>query len=275
MDGLHRPRGSSGPPVTTPHRIVAARPSVPAGAASLDLVIGRDNAREAVRLKPRLSPTDIDGVPPWPEIARKLVHIRVGARRDLIAPLLELGSDSIVIGCPRNEEESYVPELSQPVEVGLITDEGVVWYRGAVSELEPRGERSLRVRVGEDRARPEQRANPRAPYSLSVDVTVPGTLEPVPGRLVDVSEGGVRLTAPLDVRVGDIVGVTVHMPGGQPFQATARVVHVHSALSGFQFELALASDRERLVRHAFERLAFVGGGRLQAPTEASRSNSAG
>lgn len=214
-------------------------------------------------------------MPPWPEIARKLVHVRVGTRRDLIAPLLELGSDSIVIGCPQNEEEAVVPELSQAVEVGLITDEGVVWYSGAVSELEPQGEQSLRVRVGEDRAGPEQRANPRAPYSLSVDVTVPGSFEPVPGRLVDVSEGGVRLSAPLDVRVGDIVGVSVHMPGGQPIQATARVVHVHRAVSGFQFELALASDRERLVRHAFERLAFVGGGRLQAPTEANRSNAAG
>jgi PilZ domain-containing protein len=253
---------------------VYGRPAdVTAGASTQSRAV--TTPREPVRLKPRLSPTDIDCVPPWPEIARKLVHVRIGARRDLIAPLLELGADSIVIGCPRNEDEAHVPELSQPIEIGLITDEGVIWYRGAVSELEPQGERSLRVRIGEDRAGADQRANPRAPYSLSIDVTAPGTIEPVPGRLVDVSEGGLRLTAPLEFRVGDIVGVTVHMPGGQPFQATARVVHVHAALSGFQFELALASDRERLVRHAFERLAFVGGGRLQAPTEASRSNMGG
>src|SRR5262245_38883552 len=118
----------------------------------------RGGPDEFVRLKPNRAPTDIDCVPPWPEIARKLVHLRVGARRDLIAPLIELGSDSVVIGCPRNAEETYLPALSQPVEVGLITDEGVVWYTGAVSELEPHGERSLRVRLGEDRAVLEQRA---------------------------------------------------------------------------------------------------------------------
>jgi hypothetical protein len=65
--------------------------------------------------------------------------------------------------------------------------------------------------------------------------------------------------APLELQVGDIVGMTVHVPGMNPIQATARVVHVHTeSKSGLQFELAVARDRDRLVRRAFERLALIG-----------------
>jgi c-di-GMP-binding flagellar brake protein YcgR len=101
---------------------------------------------------------------------------------------------------------------------------------------------------------------------LAVDVTTPRTDEPVEGRLLDVSAGGVRLEVALDLQVGDIVGMTVHVPGARPIQATARVVHVHmgTTKSGLHFELAVASDRERLVRHAFERLALTGW-RREAP----------
>jgi hypothetical protein len=195
-----------------------------------------------------------------PEIARKLVHVRAGGHQDLVARLLELDGDSVVLGSPRSETQSYVPELAEPIEVGMITGDGVVWYAGVVSAREPGADRCLRVRLGQNHAGPEQRADPRAPYSLAVDVTTPGSADSVCGRLVDVSAGGVRLEAPLALEAGDIVSLIVLVPGGRPISATARVVHVRSetSSSGLQFELAVASDRERLVRQAFERLALVG-----------------
>jgi hypothetical protein len=196
-----------------------------------------------------------------PDIARKLVHVRAGGHPDLVARLLELDGDSVVLGVPASEAASYLPELAEPVEVGLITTEGTVWYTGVVAEREP----GLRINLGESYAGTEQRADPRAPYSLSVDLTVSGRQEPLGGRLLDVSAGGVRLTTSAALKVADVVGMTVHVPGGQPIQATARVVHVHPDASGLQFELALASDRERLVRRAFERLAFVGWRKQPAP----------
>jgi hypothetical protein len=195
-----------------------------------------------------------------PEIARKLVHLRAGGHGDLVARLLELDGDSVVLGSPGSETHSYVPELAEPVEVGLITADGVVWYAGVVSARDPGDERCLRVRLGDYRAGTDLRADPRAPYSLAVDVTAPGASTAVCGRLVDVSSGGVRLETELALSVGDIVGMIVHVPGGHPIQATARVVHSRSetSSSGLQFELAVASDRERIVRRAFERLALVG-----------------
>jgi hypothetical protein len=201
-----------------------------------------------------------------PEITRKLVHVRAGGHRDLVARLVKLDQDSVVIGSPGSETHAYLPELAEPIEVGLITAEGVVWYSGVIAAIEPGAELRLRVQLGENHAGAERRAHPRAPDSLSVDVTTPRTDEPVEGRLIDVSASGVRLEVPLDLHVGDIVGMTVHVPGARPIQATARVVHVHTgtAKSGLHFELAVAADRDRLVRHAFERLALVGW-RRQAP----------
>jgi hypothetical protein len=201
-----------------------------------------------------------------PDITRNLVHVRAGGRRDLVARLVKLDEGSVVIGSPGSETHSYTPELAEPIEIGLITAEGVVWYSGVVAAMEPGAELRLRVTLGENHAGAERRAHPRAPDSLTVDVTTPRTDEPVEGRLLDVSAGGVRLEVTLDLQVGDIVGMTVHVPGARPIQATARVVHVHTgtAKSGLHFELAVASDRERLVRHAFERLALTGW-RREAP----------
>jgi PilZ domain len=194
-----------------------------------------------------------------PEITRSLVHVRAGGRRDLLARLVKLEADSIVIGSPGSETQTYHPGLADPIEIGLITSDGVVWYSGVVAAIEPGAEPCLHVKLGGSHFGAERRAHPRAPDSLSVDLTTPGSSEPVSGRLIDVSAGGVRLEAPLELKVGDIVGMTVHAPGMNPIQATARVVHLHTqSKSGLQFELAVAHDRERLVRRAFERLALVG-----------------
>jgi hypothetical protein len=194
-----------------------------------------------------------------PEITRNVVHVRAGGCRDLVARLVKLEADSIVIGSPGSETQSYLPELADPIEIGLITADGVVWYAGVVAEIEPGAELRLLVRLGANHAGAERRAHPRAPHSLSVDFTLPGSTESVSGRLIDVSAGGVRVEAPLELHVGDIVGMTVHVPGMNPIQATARVVHVHTeSKSGLQFELAVAHDRDRLVRRAFERLALIG-----------------
>ena len=194
-----------------------------------------------------------------PEITRNLVHVRAGGRKDLVARLVKLEADSIVIGSPGSETQSYNPELADPIEIGLITADGVVWYAGVVAAIEPGAELRLLVRLGANHAGAERRAHPRAPDSLSVDFTLPGSTESVSGRLIDVSAGGVRVEAPLELHVGDIVGMTVHVPGMNPIQATARVVHVHTeSKSGLQFELAVARDRDRLVRRAFERLALIG-----------------
>jgi PilZ domain-containing protein len=195
-----------------------------------------------------------------PEVIRKIVHVRAGGRRDLVARLAKLEAGSVVIGSPGSETDSYTPRLAEPIEIGLITANGILWYTGVVAEIEPGAELLLHVRLGETQPGAERRAHPRAPDSLPVDITVPGAPQSVSGRLIDVSTGGLRVEAPIALEVGDIVGMTLHVQGANPIQATARVMHVHpqSPASGLRFELAVARDREWLVQRAFERLALVG-----------------
>jgi hypothetical protein len=191
------------------------------------------------------------------EITRNLVHVRLSGWTGLVARLVDIAGDTIVIGTPTSETAPVMPELASPIDLGLVTNDGIVWYAGVVTGLEPGLPLRLRVRLVAGTVGIERRASPRVPDALEVEVVDPRSGEPVGGHLVDVSMGGLRVEAPIEVETGDALRLTVLVPEEDPIQLTARVIHVlpNHTKSGLQFELAAAADRERLVRNAFQRLA--------------------
>jgi hypothetical protein len=193
------------------------------------------------------------------EITRNLVHVRAAGRSGLVARLIELEGGAIVIGTPTSETMPCVPELGSRIDIGLITEQGVVWYAGVVTALEPGAQLQVRAKLVGGTAGVERRSDPRAPDSLEIELMSPRFRAPVSGRLVDVSAGGLRVEAPAPVEVGEAVQMAVHVPGQDPIFVTARVVHVlpGQTETGLSFELAAAADRERLVRHAFARLTAL------------------
>jgi hypothetical protein len=187
------------------------------------------------------------------ELARNLAHVRLHGYGVLVTRVLEHEDELVVISPPTSELETVELRVSDPVDLGLVTTEGVRWASGVVLELEQAPPR-VRVRLVSEPMQAERRRSPRAPEALAVDLARLGA-EPIRGTLVDVSSGGLRIEAPLSLAQGENVQLTVHVPDSEPIRGTAEVVHVEPRDAGFRFQLVTADDRQRLVRRAFERLA--------------------
>jgi c-di-GMP-binding flagellar brake protein YcgR len=188
------------------------------------------------------------------QLARNLAHVRVHGHGALVTRVLEHEDELIVISPPTSELETAELRVSDPVDLGLVTTEGVRWASGVVLEVEQTPAPRVHVRLVSEPLQAERRQSPRAPEALAVDLARPGA-EPIRGKLVDVSSGGLRIEAPLSVAQGENVQLSVHVPDDEPIRGTAEVVHVEPRDAGFRFKLVTADDRQRLVRRAFERLA--------------------
>jgi hypothetical protein len=189
------------------------------------------------------------------ELARNLAQVRFGGRKDLVARLLDVQETEIRLATPTGREQQVIPEVGAPIDVGLLTTDGTVWFTGVVAGFEPGGSGpSVQVRLVGRTVMHDRRRDPRAPDSLPVEITSFGSSEPIAGQLVDVSASGFRVQAPLALDVAETVQVVVHVPDGEPIRVTARVVHVETDGASFELQLATAAARERLVRNAFQRL---------------------
>lgn len=189
------------------------------------------------------------------ELVRNLASVRTPGRDDLVARLLEADESELLLGTPTGREQQFIPTIASPIDVGLVTTDGTVWYSGIVTGFEPApGGPSVRVRVLGRTVMHERRLAPRVPDSLRVEIACFRSDTPVAGQLLDVSAGGLRVRADAELAVGEAVQVTVHVPGAEPVRLTARVAHAEANATGFEVQLATAAARDRLVRHAFQGL---------------------
>ena len=91
----------------------------------------------------------------------------------------------------------------------------------------------------------------RHPIAVPVDVTVlrSGVPDNVPGRCIDLGEGGMLAVLAAEFRPGDSVGVEFWLPDvSAPLRAKAVVRHKAELQCGFQF-LGLSQDQQASIRY--------------------------
>jgi TonB family protein len=96
-----------------------------------------------------------------------------------------------------------------------------------------------------------RRRIPRYPVAVPVDVTVlrSGLPNSIPGRSLDLGEGGVAAVLAAELQTGEWVAVEFQLPNaGYPLQTKAVVRHHSQLRCGFEF-LGLSRDQRYMIRH--------------------------
>ena len=96
-----------------------------------------------------------------------------------------------------------------------------------------------------------RRRIPRYPVAVPVDVTVlrSGLPSSIPGRSLDIGEGGVAAMLAAELQTGEWVAVEFQLPNaGHPLQTKAVVRHHNQLRCGFEF-LGLSRDQRYMIRH--------------------------
>jgi protein TonB len=96
-----------------------------------------------------------------------------------------------------------------------------------------------------------RRRIPRYPVAVPVDVTVlrSGLPSSIPGRSVDIGEGGVAAVLAAELQTGEWVAVEFQLPtSGYSLQTKAVVRHHNQLRCGFEF-LGLSRDQRYMIRH--------------------------
>jgi protein TonB len=95
-----------------------------------------------------------------------------------------------------------------------------------------------------------RRRIPRYPVAVPVDVTVlrSGSASSIPGRSLDIGEGGVAAVLAAELQTGEWVAVEFHLPNvGHALQTKAVVRHHNQLRCGFEF-LGLSRDQRVMIR---------------------------
>ena len=95
-----------------------------------------------------------------------------------------------------------------------------------------------------------RRRIPRYPVAIPVDITVlrAGTPASIPGRSLDIGEGGVAAVLAAELQPGEWVAVELKLPNaGQALQTKAVVRHHNQLRCGFEF-LGLSGDQKSMIR---------------------------
>ena len=95
-----------------------------------------------------------------------------------------------------------------------------------------------------------RRRIPRYPVAIPVDITVlrSGASASIPGRSLDLGEGGVAAVLAAELQLGESVGVQFHLPNaGQVLQTKAVVRHHNHLRCGFEFQ-GLSADQRSMIR---------------------------
>ena len=96
-----------------------------------------------------------------------------------------------------------------------------------------------------------RRRIPRYPVAIPVDVTVlrSGLPSSIPGRSLDIGEGGVAAVLAAELQTGEWVAVELQLPNiGHALQTKAVVRHHNQLRCGFEF-LGLSRDQRYMIRH--------------------------
>jgi TonB family protein len=95
-----------------------------------------------------------------------------------------------------------------------------------------------------------RRRIPRYPVAIPVDITVlrSGAPASIPGRSLDLGEGGVAAVLAAELQLGEWVAVEFRLPNAGPALQTKAVVRHHNQLRcGFEF-LDLSGDQRSMIR---------------------------
>ena len=95
-----------------------------------------------------------------------------------------------------------------------------------------------------------RRRIPRYPVAIPVDITVlrSGAPASIPGRSLDLGEGGVAAVLAAELQLGEWVAVEFHLPNSVHALQTKAVVRHHNQLRcGFEF-LELSGDQRSMIR---------------------------
>jgi TonB family protein len=95
-----------------------------------------------------------------------------------------------------------------------------------------------------------RRRIPRYPVAIPVDITVlrSGASASIPGRSLDLGEGGVAAVLAAELQLGEWVGVQFQLPNAAQALQTKAVVRHHNHLRcGFEFQ-GLSSDQRSIIR---------------------------
>ena len=95
-----------------------------------------------------------------------------------------------------------------------------------------------------------RRRIPRYPVAIPVDITVlrSGTTASIPGRSLDLGEGGVAAVLAAELQLGEWVGVQFQLPNAAQALQTKAVVRHHNQLRcGFEFQ-GLSADQPSMIR---------------------------
>jgi TonB family protein len=95
-----------------------------------------------------------------------------------------------------------------------------------------------------------RRRIPRYPVAIPVDITVlrSGTTASIPGRSLDLGEGGVAAVLAAELQLGEWVGVQFQLPNAAQALQTKAVVRHHNQLRcGFEFQ-GLSPDQRSMIR---------------------------
>lgn len=186
----------------------------------------------------------------------RFAHIRAPEGRYLVAHVREETGDTVVLEAPLDASGYWLPRAGTPVEVGWLADGEMVWGGAVVTGGGASDGTLVALRLLGQLVPVERRRHPRALIELEVEIHRGPGAEPVLGLCTNLGAGGLQVTVPLGLDVGDLVRIAFHAPGGEPAAATARVVRrIEPSSFGFAFELFVVGGRARIERLAFDRAA--------------------
>jgi hypothetical protein len=187
-------------------------------------------------------------------LLRDLVHLRIDGRDELVARVIEIREEGLLLSSPWDADGGQLmPVAGTPIEIGCTVEEGTQWLSVVATGPDEGEKLAFGVRYEDAPIRRERRREPRARVDFRIGVSAqPGDAE-VEGTLLDVSEGGMRARAPVELETGDIVYLTVHVPAGPPMQLTASVMRADpDEVYALSYGLFSAGSCRQLVELAFQ-----------------------
>ncbi|MCC6223479.1 MAG: PilZ domain-containing protein [Thermoleophilia bacterium] len=185
-----------------------------------------------------------------------LAHIRTPGGRYLVTRVRESSGDTLVLETPLDARGWWLPAAGTAVEVGSLHDGAMAWAGAVVTGAGAKDGSLVVLRLLGSPVLVEQRRYPRVALEHEVEIRRGPSAGPVRGLCTDIGGGGLRVTVPLALDLGDLVRVAFRPAGAAPVEATARVVRrIEPSSFGLVFELFVVGGRDRVERLAFERAA--------------------
>lgn len=187
-------------------------------------------------------------------LLRDLVHVRVEGRDPLVARIIDIRDDGLLLTAPWDADGGQlVPVAGTPVEIGCVVEGSTQWLAAVTTGAEEADRLAFGVRYLDAPIRRERRREPRAKVSFPLDASTGIGDVDVRGTVLDVSEGGMRACAPLQLEIGDVVHMTIHVPDGPTMRLTASVLRAEpDDVYAFSYGLFSAGSCRQLIEVAFQ-----------------------